>query len=248
MERPKENTLPVGIDSDIISYRCAWSAEGGDKTEAKNKVDEVVDNIVFQLCGDFPDLDNIQHYLTGKGNFRYSIAKTHGYKENRSVTKKPEHIGYIRDYIVDYYGAVVVEGKEADDELATQANSHGYRYIIASTDKDFMQVPCWIYNWGRGLWYKPSDYEANLAFYSQVLTGDRIDNIIGLNRVGPVTASKMLEGAKTETDMWEVCLKAYDNDYDRVVENARLLYLQRRDNELWQPPSGLVFEDKDWNK
>jgi len=197
-ERPKENTLPVGIDSDIISYRCAWSSEGGSQEDAKEKVDEVVDSIVYQLCGDFPDFDKVQHYLTGKGNFRYDYAKTHVYKDNRSGTKKPEHIGYIRDYLVEEYGAIVVDGK----------------------------------------WYKPTTYEANLSLYSQILTGDRVDNIIGLHRVGPVTASKMLEEAETEEDMWEICLKAYDGDYDRVVENARLLYLQRREEEIWQPPKG----------
>ena len=61
-------------------------------------------------------------------------------------------------------------------------------------------------------------------------------NIVGLYRVGPVKAKKMLEGCETEEDLWQQVLKAYDNDIDRVIENARLLWLRRREGELWEPP------------
>jgi 5'-3' exonuclease len=250
MQKPKPNKLPVGIDADIISYRCAWSTEGKTREEAKDKVDEVVGNIIYQICGDFPDSSLLNFYLTGRNNFRHSIAKTAPYKGNRKDTKKPEHIGLIRDYLVSEYKAEVVDGKELDDAVATQAREFGYSYIVASTDKDFMQLPCWIYNWGKGEWYKPSEFEASKFFYTQILTGDSVDNIIGLYGIGPVKAGKLLEDCASDKDMWEVCLKAYDHDVERVLENARLLWLQRHDGEMWEPPiikepTGNVFEDKD---
>jgi hypothetical protein len=46
----------------------------------------------------------------------------------------------------------------------------------------------------------------------------------------------MLSEAKTEQDLWEACVKAYDGDVDRVIENARLLWLRRTEGEIWQPP------------
>ena len=45
-----------------------------------------------------------------------------------------------------------------------------------------------------------------------------------------------LSVAKTEQDLWEACVKAYDGDVDRVIENARLLWLRRTEGEIWQPP------------
>ena len=52
---------------------------------------------------------------------------------------------------------------------------------------------------------------------------------------GPAT-EKILKDASTEEDLWDAVLKAWDGDVDRVVENARLLWLRRYEGELWQPP------------
>ena len=41
---------------------------------------------------------------------------------------------------------------------------------------------------------------------------------------------------ETEEDLWDAVIKAYDGDIDRVVENARLLWLRRYEGEIWQPP------------
>jgi 5'-3' exonuclease len=68
------------------------------------------------------------------------------------------------------------------------------------------------------------------------LTGDNADNIKGLYGIGPKKAEKLLAGCDTEESMWEVVVKAYDNDIDRIIENARLLWLRRYENELWEPP------------
>ena len=51
-----------------------------------------------------------------------------------------------------------------------------------------------------------------------------------------VTAYKILEEATTEKEMWEIVVKAYDGNTDRVIENARLLWLRRKEGETWHPP------------
>ena len=73
-------------------------------------------------------------------------------------------------------------------------------------------------------------------FYTQILTGDSADNIHGIPQVGPKKAERILKDASTEEDLWDAVLKAWDGDVDRVVENARLLWLRRYEGELWQPP------------
>ena len=62
------------------------------------------------------------------------------------------------------------------------------------------------------------------------------DNIKGIYRVGPVKAAKILEGCSTEQELYDACVKAYDGDLDRVLENARLLWLRRYEGEMWMPP------------
>jgi hypothetical protein len=51
-----------------------------------------------------------------------------------------------------------------------------------------------------------------------------------------VKASKILDGAETEEELWDRVIKAYDGDEERVIENARLLWLRREEAEIWQPP------------
>jgi DNA polymerase-1 len=128
------------------------------------------------------------------------------------------------------------EGEEADDLIAIEATNLGPDTVIASIDKDFMQVPCRHYNFLKDQWAKVEEFEGLRFFYSQILTGDAVDNIIGLHRVGPKTAEKMLKDCKTEQELYEACVDAYGGDVDRVLENARLLWLRRYVGEMWTPP------------
>jgi hypothetical protein len=36
--------------------------------------------------------------------------------------------------------------------------------------------------------------------------------------------------------MWDVVFKAYEGDVTRIIEGARLLWLRRYDEEMWEPP------------
>ena len=78
-----------------------------------------------------------------------------------------------------------------------------------------------------------SDFDGLKFFYTQILTGDRADNIKGLYGVGPKKAEKMLAECKTEADMYEECLHQYGGEEYRVIENARLLWLRREPDQLW---------------
>jgi len=99
-----------------------------------------------------------------------------------------------------------------------------------------LQIPCKHFNFATGVWTTVTEFEGLRFFYKQILTGDRADNIMGLYRVGPVKAEKMLQDCNSEKSLWEAVLKAYDGDKERVVENARLLWLRREKGEIWEPP------------
>ena len=124
------------------------------------------------------------------------------------------------------YKAIISYGEEADDLIAKAATKYGPNTVVASIDKDMLQIPCWHYNFGRDEWSQVDEWGGSKFFYTQILTGDAADNIKGIKGVGPVKAGKLLKDCTTEEELWYACLEAYDGDYDRVVENARLLWLR----------------------
>lgn len=102
-------------------------------------------------------------------------------------------------------------------------------------------------------------------FYGQLLVGDTVDNIQGCPRVGPVKAVQLLENLTTEEEMfrtvgWEYRVRFGDQWRSAMVENARLLWLLRSEDEvetieengvtkyrvteLWERPYDLVEYDR----
>jgi len=226
----------VLIDGDIIAYRAAFSTEQMGLLDTKAKVDDLIEFILDKTVL-FPEigLDYVV-YLTGKGNFRHDIAKSHVYKGNRKSVQKPRHLQTARDHMESKYQAIISQGEEADDLIAMEAARLDYKACVASIDKDMLQIPCWHFNIVRADYIKVEPFGGIKFFYKQILTGDRADNIVGLWKVGEVKASKILDGADTEEELWDRVIKAYDGNEERVIENARLLWLRREEEEIWQPP------------
>ena len=227
----------VLLDGDVVAYRAAFSTNDFPNPKyALEKVDELVVNIMTACLGGFYAPNEYQVFLTGKGNFRNDIAKTLEYKGNRKDVEKPRHLQAVRDYLISEYGAVVSEGEEADDLIAIEATKLGYGACIASVDKDFLQVPCWHYNIGKQEFVKVDELEGLRFFYSQILTGDRADNIKGVAGIGPKKAEKFLVDCKDEQDMLKVVIEKHGGNKDRVLEDGQLLWLRRKVGELWQIP------------
>jgi len=228
--------MKILIDGDILTYRAAFSCEGQPLEDAQDKIDEIVEDILRAVAFSATS-ENYEMFITGKGNFRFDVQPT--YKQNRSGKPKPEHLQALRDYLVEAYNAKVSSGQEADDDITIRAIELGPDAIIASIDKDFLQVPCHHYNLNKKTLVKVEEFEGLLFFYTQILMGDKADNVFGIKGVGPVKAGKLLQDATTEQELYNICLDAYDGDKRKVVENGRLLWLRRKEDELWSPPSDL---------
>lgn len=216
------------IDGDVIAYSCAAGAEGGDESE--------VDELIFAKLENFDDQGEVEVFLTGKGNFRLALYEK--YKANRKGKAKPEHLGYAREFLIKNYAAVVSEGCEADDLIAIKATSVPDCTIVSS-DKDFRQIPGKYHNLYHNTTEVINREEADKFFYTQILTGDTADNVPGLWRCGPVKAKKILADAVTPEDLWSAVVSAYeDNDdtKDNAILMGQLLWLQRKEGELWSPP------------
>ena len=182
-------------------------------------------------------------YLTGKGNFRYDISVSHEYKGNRKDVEKPHHLQGIRKHMSKNWEAEVSKGEEADDLIAIAATEGGPESVVVSIDKDMLQIPCRHYNPNKREFKVVDEFSGLKFFYKQILTGDRADNIIGLYGIGPTKAERMVTDCKTEQDLYEVCLREYGGEEDRVIENARLLWLRRYPEQLWEPPKCVTDQD-----
>jgi 5'-3' exonuclease len=225
--------MKILIDGDILAYRAAYYCEDKDPEDGEHKIDDLVDRILEATT--FAGGDDVwEMFITGKGNFRHDFQPT--YKAQRKERPKPIFLGAMRQYLIEDYNAKVSEGQEADDDIAIRATELGPSTIIASIDKDFLQVPCGHYNFNRGTLVTVEEFEGLQFVYGQILTGDSADNVGGLMGIGPVKSKKMLAKATTERELYDLCVKAYKGDEEKVIENARLLWLRREEGQVLQPP------------
>ena len=219
------------VDADILVYRFGFASDGDPAEFALARISEFLDNLQAM-----DGIDEVWGYLTGSNNFRNEIAKTAPYKGNR-VMAKPYHYQLLREYMERAWGFEVIDGMEADDAIGIEAYRHEPdETIIVSIDKDLNMIRGHHYNFVKEEKYFVTEEEAIRNFYLQILTGDKVDNIIGLDGIGPVKSKKLLKDCNTELEMYEAVLKAYDGDEARVLENARLLWILREEKQVWHPP------------
>ena len=223
------------LDADTMAFRAAAACKSESVSTALFTVDSIVTDALLYCDHGEAFYDKWQLYLTGSNNFRKEIATSHPYKGNRT-TPKPEHLPAVRDHLVQKWGAIIAEGQEADDAIAIDATKLGDACVMISIDKDFKQIPGHHYNFVKREHFHVTPEDGLRFLYKQILMGDSTDNIIGLYGIGTKKADKMLEDCTTEQEMYNVAVEAYENE-ERVIENARLLYLRRKENELWQPPN-----------
>jgi hypothetical protein len=220
------------IDADSLIYAVGFSSNDTEEPIALSRLEQTM----TELCMDL-DCDDYKGFLTGKGNFRNDIAVTAPYKGQR-VADKPVHYQALRDHLVNSWGFEVVQGIEADDAVGIAAYALAEdESIMVHIDKDLNQFRGWHYNYRKKEKYYVSEFEGLKSFYTQILTGDRIDNIVGLKGIGPVKAKRILEECTNENELYQAVLKAYEGDQQRVLENGQLLWLQREANQVWQIPS-----------
>lgn len=195
--------------------------------------------------------------LSGSTNWRNKVATLLPYKGNRDPSHKPVHYKAIRDYLVSAHSAVVTEDREADDAVATHAaylrHEGDTAYCVASIDKDLDQIPGHHYDYLKKVFYYIDAESAARSFWQQVLSGDSTDNIGGVWKLGPKKAQALVadwyaQGLSPQC-IWEAVVDEYAGSYSKMkcpyadksphdvaLENARLLYLQQKPDELWQPP------------
>ena len=178
------------IDADSIYFRVACVTQN--KKEIRKAIKYTM-NEIKRNCG----TDKMLCAVKGRGNFRNDLYPE--YKANRKELdpKVKEALNYGHQFMVDYYGAVMADGMEADDLVsiwASEQRDYGFDPIVVGIDKDLLQIHGWHYNFVK----KTSQFidvdTANYKLMLQCLTGDSADNIPGIKGVGPKKAERILHG------------------------------------------------------
>jgi 5'-3' exonuclease len=181
-------------------------------------------------------------FLSGTNNFREILYPL--YKANRKQ-ERPVHYEAVREYYINRWNAEVVDGIEADDAVAMTWSDNPH-YVIVSEDKDFTQLPARIYIPSKQKEIRLDPFQANVNFYTQLLTGDASDNIPGVYGIGAKKAEKILHGLTYARDMYLKALCVYHDHLSEGMEDeevldtmhlrATLLHLLRSMDDKWQPP------------
>jgi hypothetical protein len=204
---------------------------------------------------DTTNSDTFRVFLSGGNNFRKEIYPE--YKANRKDMVPPRWRKLCEEYLVREWDAEVTDGYEADDALGINQvwipkdsiRTMEFRLpdtIICTIDKDLDMIPGMHYSWPitRGgvcvreaRIYEVSEVDGLRSFYRSLLVGDRTDNIIGIEGIGKVKAAKMIDHLETEEEMFDRVAELYCDDFDRMVMNAKCLWIMRKEHQQWEPPN-----------
>lgn len=216
------------IDGDLLVYSIGFAHENEHENLAISKLDETLHQIA-QGAG----CETFEVFLSGDTNFRKEVAVTLPYKGNRKAGR-PKHYDVLRKFMLEQYGAVLSEGEEADDLLGC---SQKETTIICSIDKDLDMIPGWHFNFKNQERYFIEELEGYRNFCKQMLVGDAVDNIKGIDKIGKVKAAKLLDDASSYQEMLCVVGLWYaikeENPEERLNENGKLLWIRRKPNQNW---------------
>jgi len=245
------------IDGDYILYIACNPNKVFDGSEPRkmdgkfvyeDKTEEQAINTFESYMNDLLHLCKADSYilcLTCKRNFRYDVDPS--YKSNREGTEKPLWFKEVKDHMIQQWGAVEVDGLEADDMVTIIKNTLENTFIVA-VDKDILNcIPGKHFDAkkGQASFVTVTENQADFSFAKSLLTGDAIDGIPNIKRgYGPKTAEKELL-ASTDVSLEETALKIFIRELGEEEGKARFekqRKLLKIIDSLETLPEGIKFE------
>ena len=254
----KSNLIGL-IDADFLKYLVIYDIEKMYKRGLDPEMD-IPYNTVIQLLENRVQMvfsatqKHTKEYIflfsgpTKKG-IRYDIAMEKEYKGTRKYVDKVENAGSYRNIIEDYmaetYHYFYDEKLEADD-LCTMA--HAADTYIYSYDKDLRSSPGIHFDIKTKKFVNVAEEDGFKMLLIQSMTGDTVDNIPGIEGVGPVAANKIAAN-KSGIPLINAVIKAFVTKYgswggiDRFVEMYSLVNM-RTNRGKWSQVKYKRFFDK----
>lgn len=242
-------TLLIDADYLIYSSCCAadkhikWDLHTWSSYSDERDVMQIIESRIEHYITVVEEKHDIVMCFSSYPTFRHQIFPD--YKLNRINKPKPYGLKAAINNVKNEYNSVFYENLEGDDVLGLCATNGRYDDpIIVSVDKDMRTIPCKL--------LAADDLElitrkkADRQWMCQSLSGDPTDNYKGLDKVGAVTADKIIGEAKTTEDMWLKVVAAYEKKGQTVgdaIMTARLARILREGDydydtgevKLWNP-------------
>lgn len=240
----KSGKCEILIDADIIAFQSSvvcdteidWGIIGDDEVciSTDQTIDirsnmlgriELIKQKVLQYHKNLRSKDiEITCCFTGKSNWRKTVYPK--YKSNRKNKAKPVRLNEAVEILMDKFDHHMVNGFEADDLLGMLQSSSFHTTVIASIDKDLLQIDGWHYNWKRDEHTFVKDgWKQHLI---QWLAGDTVDGYKGVDRVGVKKATKLLKDVDKLDDGIEFCKefyksKGYSEEYTQQMAQVSFI-------------------------
>jgi 5'-3' exonuclease len=187
----------LAVDADSLVYSHGFPNDGKPLGFATKSLNGHLERMVETLGDATAEEIDVKVFLGGKGNFRNELAVSQPYKGTRT-SRRPEHYDALRGYMDEWYDTTFVDGMEADDAVSLLLwedyqrceTQDDYNVVVASLDKDLRNTP------GMHLHSKTleltwvTEQEASDNFHTQLLKGDKTDNIRGLPRCSVKTVEE----------------------------------------------------------
>jgi len=241
------------IDGDTPVFAAAICSQDKEEWVAYSRLDSSIQRIIEESgCSEY------QIYVSGGVNFRYKVDPS--YKANRPK-EDPKHRQACKRYLIDHWNAIETDGYEADDAVGCEQTKDT---IICGIDKDLLMIPGKHYQWPiirkdkvikEGKFWEVSEEEGMKRFFTQMLTGDRNDNIgtwfdetsktwkKNPWLLSPAKAELALSICHSEETMYEVVKNMYievDREED-FNKNLDLLWIWRLYGETYNVRKEALF-------
>lgn len=219
----KTNKVAI-IDADILFH---WALSFIDETmtleQAKQEAAKVILNFENTLVA-----KGYVYFIKGTGNFRFTVATIKPYKGTR--TNEPhKYYNEILEFITEFRDCIKCNFLEADDMISI---FHSEKTVACTNDKDAKQTAGDLYNFTKKELITLSEEEAWKNLWMQVITGDTVDNIPGIEGIGPGKALKILTEDLPLDQYPNAVLQAYIEKYglrdgsDFFNENYQLIRMK----------------------
>lgn len=252
--------MQIILDADIIVYEAATNAEitvcwDGDfystmasLNNAKAKFDDIVDLWVSgaaaamekpgseaEIIFAFSDPDRPNAYRK-----QLDLVE---YKAQRLGMKRPLVCRDLEEWAIETYEGLWEPTLEGDDICGLLQGSDT---VVVTHDKDLLQVPGFVWYPRKQELERVTQESGDLFFYTQVLTGDRVDGYTGIPNCGPVAAKKVTDSDEFIMNPWEAVVEAYRKkglSEEFALANARCARILRdveydwntKEVTLWTP-------------
>lgn len=218
------------IDADSLIFATAVTTNNIES--ARDGFDWRYNGIMYDLKQKF-ELDGVFMFSGSKGNFRKLITKK--YKANRKQ-ELPEHLGELHSYVQNEYNSIYKYGVETDDVIASYwrravDNVGADNVVIVALDKDYKQFPCVFYNYTSKEYYKITEEQALVNFYTQMVEGDSADNVNYCKGYGKAWCKKNLIVGMSKYSLVKTVYSVFKTLYkskarERYIECYNLLKLR----------------------